>query len=246
MGAAMIAWSPSAHASAQVNKFSLMLSANPTSLKPKEFNEKLIGGVNNRLQARGLEPMDEITFGWLYEAELRYFLRPNFALGFGVGQVRSVSKQEYLPRINAAIQFRAELLSVPVHLGGTYYLPPYNQGDFQARWYFGGGMTSLVYDRARFQAVETGTDSTSTLGGTYKISAHGDSPGYYMESGVHMFFASRFSVMLGLMYRSALIRQMEGTLEVPSASGTTHVDLGPVLNLDTSGTGARFAVAIGF
>ena len=75
-------------------------------------------------------------------------------------------------------------------------------------------MTSLVYNRARFQAVESRTDSTNTLGGTYKISAKGDSPGYYLEGGVHMFFAARYSVMLGAIYRSAMVRNMDGLLEV--------------------------------
>ena len=61
-----------------------------------------------------------------------------------------------------------------------------------------------------------------------------------------MFFAARYSVMLGAIYRSAMVRNIDGLLEVPTPSGSVaRVKLGPLLNLDTSGVGGRFAVAIG-
>ena len=37
---------------------------------------------------------------------------------------------------------------MPVHVGGAYYLQPYNQGDFQARAYVGGGLVQYTYTRA--------------------------------------------------------------------------------------------------
>ena len=243
----VVAWVSTAHAAAQVAKLSLVLSANPTTVSARDFNDQVIGTINRTvLEPRGLEDLDKISFAWLYDAQLRYFVRPNFVVEGGAGQLRTVAKREFLPTITAAIQYRAEVLSVPVHVGGAYYLPAYNQGDFQARMYVGGGLSSLVYNRERFTAVESNTDSASTLGGTYKISARGDSPGFYVETGVHMFFASRFSVMLGAIYRSAVVRRMDGLREIPTPSGTIRMDQEPVSGLDTSGIGARFATAIGF
>lgn len=244
--ASALAWAPAAHAEATVSKFSLVISADPSKIDPKDFNEQIIGRLNdNVIVPKGLEPLGTIKFGWLFDAEGRYFVRPNVAISAGVGQLKSIVKQEYLPQLNASIQYRAEVLSVPVHLGGDYYLPPYNQGDFQARLYLGAGMTSLVYNRARFQAVETGTDTSSTLGGNYKVSAKRDSPGYYLETGVHMFFASRFSVILGALYRSAKIRDMVALVETHTANGLVRTPL-PSFPLDVGGLGGRFAIGIGF
>ena len=39
---------------------------------------------------------------------------------------------------------------MPVHVGAAYYLQPYNQGDFQARMFFGGGLMQYTYSRASF------------------------------------------------------------------------------------------------
>jgi len=53
-----------------------------------------------------------------------------------------------------------------------YSNPPF------ARWFVGGGMTSLVYNRAKFNAVETNVDSLrATPIGNVKLRARGDSPG---------------------------------------------------------------------
>ncbi len=145
-----------------------------------------------------------------------------------------------------AIQYQAEVITAPVHLGGAYYLPAYNQGDFQARWYLGAGLHSLTHTRARFLAVEANTDSTHTLGGNAKFVARRDSPGYYLETGVHMFFASRYSVILGGQYRSAMIRQAVGEQEVRVPGvGTVRQQLGPVFDLDLSGVSGKLAIAIG-
>jgi hypothetical protein len=253
-GAALVAVAVSlclagrAHGAAEVRHLSLTISGNPTSINGKDFNEAVIGRINDQiLTPRGLESIESITFGWFFDAEMRYFVRPNFAVAAGVGQLRSVNDREFLPALNAAVQYRAEVLTVPVHLGGAYYLPPYNQGDFQARVYLEGGFVSNVYNRARFQAEETGTDTLTTLGGSYKLSAKGDSPGYYLEGGVHMFFASRFSILIGLLYRSVVIRDMQGLLEVRAPNGEV-IQMNPPgepLDLNLSGIGGRFGVSIG-
>lgn len=250
-----IGFARDARAAAEVHRFSLVLSANPTSIIAGDVNDRL--GVFNRdvLSARGLEGMDEITFGWFYQAEGRYFVTQNVAVSAGVGQVRSQSKREFLPAISQDIQLRVEVLSVPIHVGGAFYLPPYNQGDFQARAYLGAGFMSLVHNRVRFQQSEVGTDPSTTLAGdygpNYVLTERRDSPGYYGEFGVHMFFPSRFSVMIGALYRSALVREMTGEVEIPiddpaDPGHKMKVPIGVSGDLDTSGLGLRMAVAIGF
>jgi hypothetical protein len=57
-----------------------------------------------------------------------------------------------------------------------------------------------------------------------------------------MFFASRFSALLGVRYRSAMIRDLVGVRRELDGSET---DLGRLLDLDTSGVGVRMALAIG-
>ena len=244
---AVIAWGSTAFASAQVSKFSIVLSANPTSVAATDFNDKVIDGFNHTvLDPRGLRSIDRITSAWVYDIEGHYFLRSNFAIDAGVGQLRSNSKRDFLPAIGMAIGYRAELLSVPVHVGGAYYLPPYNSGDFQARWFIGGGMLSNVYNRARFSSVESRTDSARTLAGNYMVVGSRDSPGYYFESGAHMFFASRYSVQIGGIYRSSVVRGADAKLIRPVNGKLVSTPLGKLFDIDNSGYGAKLGLAIGF
>ena len=135
---------------------------------------------------------------------MRYFLRQSIAVSAGVGQLRKQTQREFLPAIQADVQVRAEIISVPVHVGADYYLQAYNQGDFQARAFMGGGFQSLVYSHARLQQVATVGDAFTEL----ILDGKRDSPGYYADVGVHMFFAARFSVLIAGVYRSAMIRQL--------------------------------------
>lgn len=230
-------------AAAEVHRFNLVIAGNPTSIDGGGFNDRLDEFNDTMLTPRGLERLKSLKFGWLFETSFMYFVRPNVAVRAGVGQLRTQSQREFLPALDQTIQLRAEILSVPVLVGGAYYLQPYNQGDFQARAYFGAGFESLVYNRARFQSVEVATDPGTTLGGTYVVEGRRDSPGYYLETGVHMFFAVRHSVMLAATYRSAHIRDMNVTLTTP---GGSVLPLGNLFDLDTSGVGGRMALAIGF
>ena len=68
-----------------------------------------------------------------------------------------------------------------------------------------------------------------------------DAPGWYAESGVHMFFATRYSVIIGAVYRSAQIRNMIDAQSGFLAFGTN----GKPFRLDMSGVGAKMAVSIG-
>lgn len=236
-----------AGAAAEVHKLSLALSVIPTGIKAEDFNDNVIGRVNDAvLSPRGMEEVSAIHWGWLFDAQFRYFVRPNVAIEAGAGQLRSSSSREFLPALNASIQYRAEILSVPVHVGGAYYLPGYNQGDFAARGYLGAGLQSITYNYGRFSAVESGTDTSTTLGGTFHASGRADSPGYYLETGVHMFFAARYSVMLGLLYRSSVVREMDITLEQSLPNGSVVSTPAGTIEFDTGGVGGRFALAIGF
>jgi hypothetical protein len=236
-----------ASAAAEVHRLNLVLSSNPTSISSGDVNEQIQDFNRIRLAPRGLEDVETIGFGWLYQAELRYFVRPNVAASFGVGHLRSISRREFLPRISQRINLRAEIISVPLHAGATYYLAPYNQGDFQARAYLGGGFMSVTNNKFVFESLESQTDTSTTLGGSFRTRARRDAPGYYLEAGAHMFFAVRYSVMLGAIYRSAVIRDMIVTQEIiDEETGAVTRLPGTPIDMDVGGLGARMAVAIGF
>jgi hypothetical protein len=247
---AALAVSRAAAAAPEVHRFNLVLSSNPTQLQASDLNDFI--GDHNRLvlAPHNLADLDRISFAWLHQAELRYFVRPNVAVSAGAGQIRSQSRREFLPRISQTITLRADVISVPLHVGATYYLAPYTQGDFQARAYLSGGFLSLTNNKVVFEQIEFQTDSSTTLGGSQRFKARGDGPGFFFEIGGHMFFASRFSVMLGGMYRQAKVRPMRRTNEIlaPGGSGTIREELVPGLSfpLDTGGIGVRMAMAIGF
>jgi hypothetical protein len=230
-------------AAAEIHKFNIVFAAIPSQIVGGSFNDDLDFINRTSLNPVGLESLDKINFGWLFEAEARAFVRPNFAITAGVGQMKAISRREFLPAIGLSVIWDAEVLTVPLHVGGMYYMQAYNQGDFQARAYFGGGVLGLVDNKATFDVTATVPDSVT--GGTrsveFKRMLTQDAPGWYAESGVHMFFATRYSVIIGAVYRSAQVRNMidaQGGFVAPAANGKPF-------RLDMSGVGAKLAMSIG-
>src|SRR5262245_3754718 len=152
-----------AFAAAEIHRLNLVLSSNPTSLRADDLNEFLTDFNTRYLQPKGLEPLEQFSFTFLNEAELRYFVRPNVSVTAGFGQIRATSKREYLPRLAQRIELRTEVVAVPLQVGATYYLAPYNQGDFQARAFVGGGLVTVTQGKVMFEQLEFATDSATTL-----------------------------------------------------------------------------------
>ena len=236
-----------ASAAAEVHRLNLVLSSNPTSITSGEVNDRIDEYNRTILRPRGMEDLERISFGWFYQGEIRYFVRPNVAVSAGVGQLRSESRREFLPRISQTINLRIQTRTVPIHAGAAYYLAPYNQGDFQARAYLGGGFMAFTDNKFFFEQFEQQTDSSTTLGGSFRINGTRDAPGYYLEAGAHMFFAVRYSVMLGVLYRSGEIRDLKTDFEsINTETGVITRSPYQPISMDMSGLGARMAVAIGF
>jgi len=252
-----------ARAAAEVHRFNLVLSATPTQIVGGDFNDALTTFNAIRLDPKGYQGLDPIQFTWAYGAELRYFARPNFALVAGLSQVRATEKKEFLPAIGQAVDIQAQILTVPIHVGALYYLQAYNQGDFQARAYVGGGLVQYTYTRAVFQQTVINPDSTlnanwlapghPSWGSNYKTTFTQDAPGYYVEAGAHMFFAARWSMIIGAEYRSGQLRDMRferleasgQVVALPSPGPVVLNSKGQPFRLDVGGLGFKMAVGIG-
>lgn len=233
-----------AFSAAEVHRLNLALSGVPTQVRAGDFNDGITFYNNTVLDPRGYEPIAKAGFSWLFDSELRYFLNRNLAVTVGVGQIRGKSVKEYLPALAQAINVRTEFVSVPVHVGAAWYLQPYNQGDFQARMFFGGGLVQYTHSRTQFSQQLAGADSTlnAQLGGSYKVSSTADAPGYYAEGGVHMFFSSRYSVVLSALYRSGVVTNLiDERTGAPVINPITHQPA----SLDVGGLGLRMAAVIG-
>lgn len=235
-----------ARAAAEVHRFNIALSAIPTSINAEDFNDGL--DFYNRTvltpPPRLFDPLDKVNFTVLFDAEMRYFVTRNLSLNAGVGHLRAKSAKEFLPALVTSINVRADLLTVPVHLGASYYLQPYTQGDFQARVFMGGGLIQYTHSRTLFIQSLAGTDSATTveMGGSFKREATQDGTGYYAEGGVHLFFASRYSIILTGLYRNGVltdfIDEATGQLVLNPATGRPFT-------MDVSGVGFRMAATVG-
>jgi hypothetical protein len=233
-------------AAAEVHRFNLALSATPSGVDATDLNH-VIDFYNRTVitpPPRGYDPLDRLSFGWMFTGELRYFVTRNLSMNAGVSQLRTKTAKEYLPALSQSINVRADLIAVPVNIGATYYMQPYNQGDFQARLFFGGGLESYTHSRTTFQQTLAGVDSTTNaqLGGSFKLTNTQDGPGYYGEAGVHMFFASRYSVLLSVLYRSGHMARM---VDETTGNVVTDPETGKPFSLDVSGFGLRIAAVLG-
>lgn len=253
---AMVGRVPEARAAAEIHKLNLLLSGNPSALAANEYNDLIAQYNRNVLDPRGYEPLKSMHFGWLFQAQLRYFVRPNVTVDAGFGNVKATQEREYLPRISQSINLDTKIASDVWNVGASYYLQPYNQGDFQARMYFSGGLLSLANTEFKFGKVEAGTDSTTTLGSAtgsgdmynYNVRGKSEGPGWYIETGAHMFFSSRFSVMLGVMYRDMKVRAVPVALTEYDTDGNAYPNPTPIdpVEVDLGGVSARMGVCIGF
>ena len=233
-----------ARAAAEIHRLSLVISGMPSQIQADGFNGAIDRYNQLVLAPIAYEPIDRVQFGWQFQGELRYFVRPNWSINAGVSQLRVVTRREFLPALNQAVNVNADLLAVPVHLGASYYMTPYNQGDFQARGYFGGGLLSYTHGRATIEQTLSNPDTTliQRFGGPFKFVGAMDAPGYYIDAGVHMFFALRYSVLLSAFYRSGDLKAM-----VDERTGAPLFDSdGEPFHVDVSGVGARLGVALGF
>lgn len=246
-----------ARAAAEVHRLNLVISGIPTSVNGGDFNEEIDRFNQRLLDPIGYERLQSLSFTWAFDAELRYFVRPNFAVTAGITQMRVGERKEFLPSITSAVNLHTEILTAPVHVGAAYYMQPYNQGDFQARAFVGGGMLQYTHSRVRFEQVLSMTTYDSVLvnrtGGSYRYSLTQDAPGYYVETGAHMFFASRFSALVGIVYRSGMLRGMRleearangQPVPVPEYTEVRNPD-GTEYQVDVGGIGVKLAVGIGF
>src|SRR5580765_4261332 len=109
-----------AQAAAIVHRFNLELGAGFTSIAADNYNQQL-DYTNIFLTSRGLQGLDHITYSFMYDAGIRFFVRPSFAVRAGVSQLRNQTKREYLPAIHEDINIRSEVFSIPISVGGDYY-----------------------------------------------------------------------------------------------------------------------------
>jgi hypothetical protein len=230
-------------AAATVHRFNLELGLGASQIAANNYNKQNEFLNRNVLEANGLKGYDRLTFSFLYDMGFRFFVRPNVALRAGVGQMRAQSKLEYLPAIGADIQLRTEIFSVPMHLGADYYFAPYNQGDFQARGFVGGGLLNTVTNRVLYQTYSVGLPPQVTQFGYGNAKFERDAPGWYGEAGVHMFFAMRYSVVINGYYRSA---KASGLVLTNSDTPVYNFTDGKPYELDLSGIGGRGGFCIGF
>jgi len=245
-----------ASAAAEIHKLNFLISGNPSSLAANSYNDYLASYNSNVIDPHGLESLKSMHFGWFFQTQLRYFVRQNITVDMGWGNLGADQKQEYLPRISQSIDIDTHIQTNVWNVGGSYYLQPFNAGDFQARMYFSAGLLSLSNTELKFSKNELNTDSTTTLGsavGTtnrydYNVQGQQEGPGWYIETGAHMFFAARYSVMLGVMYRSMSVSAVPLTLTEYDPNGSVHTQPSPTgpIEADLSGVSARMGICIGF
>ena len=245
-----------ASAAAEVHKLNFLISGNPSSLAATSYNDLINSYNSNVLDPRGYENLKSMHFGWFFQGQLRYFVRQNITVDVGWGNLVDDQKKEYLPRISQSIDIDTHIQTDVWNAGASYYLQPFNSGDFQARMYFSAGLLSLSNTELKFAKNELNTDSTTTLGSAtgnttrynYDVKGKQEGPGWYLEGGAHMFFAARYSVMLGIMYRSMTASAVPLVLTEAAPGGPTYTQPAPSgpVDADLSGISARMGICIGF
>ena len=219
----------------RVKRLSVAIYAMPTSFALGDFN-KQIQVLNQGSQAFGLAPIGKIHAGAVFGAEGKYFASRHIAISVGVGKIARTSKLDLTPQVGSHVIVLGRVLAVPRTLGADYYFEPYTRGDFTLRPFVGGGMMDLVSTKIKIGAAFTSPDTTFDFFSRLK----GDGSGFYVESGIHLMFPSRYSVLLNLNYRNARVRRMYDERTHVLAYGAN----GKPYSLDLSGVGLRFGIGI--
>ena len=94
-----------AMAAAEVHRLNLVLSGIPTQVNSGALNDAIDAFNDRVLTPRGYQQFDHLQFTWGYDAELRYFLRPNLAVSAGLSQYRVKEEKEFLPGLAQGINF---------------------------------------------------------------------------------------------------------------------------------------------
>jgi outer membrane protein W len=232
---------PAAHADEQrVSRLGLALFVMPSSLALGDVNDE-IGRLNARTAAFGLPfisqaPIDKITWDAPFGAELKYFVNRKFAIVGGLSQVKTESKLDLLPVADGKTLIRGYVRSMPIHIGGDYYLEPRTSGDFTMRPFVGAGYVKVADTKTSFGYELVRPDSTARDVHPF----YGNGHGFYTQAGVHMMFPSRYSILLNAHYRNAHVRQMNDI-----ETGGVQLDpQGELVETDISGFGLRFAMQI--
>ena len=161
-----------------------------------------IGTSSSRAGSRG---STRSASRWLFEAELRYFVRAQRRRQRG----RRADPQPERARVPARISqrdpaARRDALGAGPRRRRLLPARPTTRATSRRAPSSGGGFLSLVYNRARARAARVRDrhrdDAVRQL---HASRGAATAPGYYLEGGAHMFFAARYSVMLGVIYRSA-------------------------------------------
>jgi len=235
---ALTALAPRGHADEQrVKRFGVALYAMPTSMSLSDFNDG-IDRVNQSSTAFGFAPIGKVHWSTQFGLEGRFMATKKWVVTAGFGRIRKVSKLDLLPQVGTQVLVVGSIITVPRNLGLDYYFAPKTSGDVTLRPFVGAGYLSLVETKAKLGGGATVGGVTT---GTF-VRPTGEGSGFYVESGMHVMLASKYSLILNGLYRRAKVSQV---IEETTGQRVLNPDGSP-FKLDVSGFGLRLAMQIGF
>jgi outer membrane protein W len=234
--AALVSTATLARADEQrVARLGFALYAMPTSLGLHDVNQSVDQlNVVTSTDPFNLAPIGKITWGAVFGGEAKYFVNRNWALVAGIGRISRQSILDLQPAATSSIVVKAKVRTVPRYLGVDRYFAPHTSGDFTLRPFVGAGYMDLVETKTVFGGLFTSPEENV---GSLSF-ALGEGNGFYAESGIHMMFPSRYSVLLNAHYRNARVKRL-----YDESTGVLLLNQdGEPYSVDVSGFGLRIAL----
>ena len=204
---ALAAGATQVRAAAEVHQLNLVLSAHPDVDQRRGLQraDRALQPASISTRA-GSRASSQITFGWLFDAELRYFVRPNIAVEAGVGQLHASQKQRVPARASGrTIQIRAEIAlgADPRRRPPTTSRPTTRATSRPAPTSAAASISGGLQPRADSEQVEVGTDTLTTLRRQLHDRRDPRQPRLLRRGRrAHVLRRRGISVLLGAVYRS--------------------------------------------
>ena len=191
----------------------------------------------------GLAPIDHISASPIFQFEGRFFISDKLVATLGYGTLGRTESLTLQPQTSQEIIVEGSVNAKTLNTGLDYYFTPHTSGDVTWRPFGGVGFMSVIEGEGRVGGSVMETVPDTTLDDRFER-FFGQGAGFYVEAGIHLMIASRYSFIGNVFYRNLKMDNVWAVDESGNSLGPLLNDDGSLAEIDLSGIGLRVGINI--